>query len=39
VQSLGYYEKPSLRWTTFADPDGDEFDLVTLRAVPGVEGE
>jgi hypothetical protein len=27
--SLGDYEKPSLRWTTFADPEGNVFDLVT----------
>lgn len=27
--SLGDYEKPSLRWTTFADPAGNGFDLVT----------
>ena len=29
AKSLGDYEKPSLRWTTFADPEGNEFDLVT----------
>jgi Glyoxalase-like domain len=29
AESLGDYEKPSLRWTTFADPEGNEFDLVT----------
>jgi len=29
AKSLGDYEKPSLRWTTFADPAGNEFDLVT----------
>ena len=31
AKSLGDYEKPALRWTTFADPDGNEFDLVTAR--------
>jgi hypothetical protein len=30
AESLGDYEKPTLRWTTFADPDGNEFDLVTV---------
>ena len=31
AEALGDYEKPSLRWTTFADPEGNEFDLVTVR--------
>ena len=31
AEALGAYEKPSLRWTTFADPEGNEFDLVTVR--------
>ncbi|HXA60229.1 MAG TPA: VOC family protein [Streptosporangiaceae bacterium] len=31
AKPLGDYEKPSLRWTTFADPEGNEFDLVTVR--------
>jgi catechol 2,3-dioxygenase-like lactoylglutathione lyase family enzyme len=39
AESLGDYEKPSLRWTTFADPDGNEFDLVTVWSAPGVQGE
>ena len=30
AKPLGDHEKPSLRWTTFADPDGNEFDLVTV---------
>jgi hypothetical protein len=30
AKSLGDFEKPGLRWTTFADPDGNEFDLVTV---------
>ena len=24
-------EKPAARWTTFADPEGNEFDLVTTQ--------
>ena len=32
AKSLGDFEKPSLRWTTFADPEGNEFDLVTFPA-------
>ncbi|HTX28408.1 MAG TPA: hypothetical protein VME19_15470 [Streptosporangiaceae bacterium] len=24
-------EKPAIRWTTFADPEGNEFDLVTAQ--------
>ena len=31
AKSLGDYEKPTLRWTTFADPDGNDFDLVTVQ--------
>lgn len=30
AKSLGDFEKPGLRWTTFADPGGNEFDLVTV---------
>ncbi|HWG26001.1 VOC family protein [Actinospica sp.] len=30
AKPLGDYEKPALRWTTFADPDGNHFDLVTV---------
>ena len=26
--SLSDHEKPSMRWTTFADPNGNEFDLI-----------
>jgi predicted enzyme related to lactoylglutathione lyase len=33
AKPLGDYEKPSLRWTTFADPEGNEFDLVTVPPV------
>lgn len=29
ARSLGHHRKPSLQWTTFADPEGNEFDLVT----------
>jgi len=29
AKPLGDYVKPLLRWTTFADPAGNEFDLVT----------
>ena len=32
AKPLGDYEKPSLRWTTFGDPEGNEFDLVTPRS-------
>jgi hypothetical protein len=27
-------EKPAARWTTFADPEGNEFDLVTAPLTP-----
>jgi predicted enzyme related to lactoylglutathione lyase len=26
---LWSFEKPTFRWTTFADPEGNEFDLIT----------
>ena len=25
------FERPTIRWTTFADPEGNEFDLVTAQ--------
>jgi Glyoxalase-like domain len=28
-------EKPTVRWTTFADPEGNEFDLITAQPSPG----
>jgi hypothetical protein len=30
--ALRSFDKPTIRWTTFADPEGNEFDLI---AVPG----
>ena len=32
-------EKPGARWTTFADPEGNEFDLVAARPAVTVAGE
>ena len=28
-------EKPTVRWTTFADPEGNEFDLITAQPSSG----
>ena len=37
AKRVGDFEKPGLRWTTFSDPDGHEFDLVTPQPAPAAE--
>ena len=27
------FDRPTIRWTTFADPEGNEFDLIAAQAV------
>ncbi len=33
--ALWQIERPAIRWTTFADPEGNEFDLVTAQPAAG----
>jgi predicted enzyme related to lactoylglutathione lyase len=33
--ALWQMERPAIRWTTFADPEGNEFDLVTSQPAAG----
>jgi hypothetical protein len=32
------FDRPAIRWTTFADPEGNEFDLIAARAPASGEG-
>jgi len=32
------FDRPTIRWTTFADPEGNEFDLIAARAPASGEG-
>jgi len=32
------FERPRIRWTTFADPEGNEFDLIAAQAPASGEG-
>jgi hypothetical protein len=33
------FERPAVRWTTFADPEGNEFDLIAAQPSPPGPGE
>ena len=37
--SIRSFERPGIRWTTFADPEGNEFDLVAAQTLASGEGE
>jgi hypothetical protein len=36
--AIGSFERPTIRWTTFADPEGNEFDLIAAPAQASGEG-
>jgi len=37
--AIGSFERPTIRWTTFADPEGNEFDLIAAPAPAAGEGD
>jgi predicted enzyme related to lactoylglutathione lyase len=37
--SIRSFQRPEVRWTTFADPEGNEFDLVAAQAPASGEGD